>query len=303
MRRVMNNDESSHVTVITKHYGFPKPVLKFKQTNSIDNEPKRPTIAEGEDLNLESKSEGGRITVDFEASVKQLDAIIQSVKNLESSEEIRDSHTQMHVNILYRPIVKFSEADQHLQLFNNHTQASNCYDPETDKNTHKTLPKVTNPIIRPNNPDTAGDKPVANVDSRESEKLDNGQLFTTLSEATVQPVANKLQSNKNRAAESSYYNTRASCKELLLLKRQRINQNCDCRCSRKKQPNNTNNPSLDQKITNIKYFWRGTNSTSPFAFRKRYMNYYNDTDEISVADIVDYSQKLIPSEVKSFRNL
>ena len=62
--------------------------------------------------------------------------------------------------------------------------------------------------------------------------------------------------------------------------------------------NNTENDSrlFLRKVEEIKDFWRQTNDTHPFMFKKKMINKKNDPNNHTIIEITDLSQKIIPED-------
>lgn len=53
---------------------------------------------------------------------------------------------------------------------------------------------------------------------------------------------------------------------------------------------------LNNLLQKIKFFWRGTNQSYPYSFKKRYYMYYTDTGEFCYTEAIDHSKKVIPNQ-------
>lgn len=69
-------------------------------------------------------------------------------------------------------------------------------------------------------------------------------------------------------------------------------------CSKKKTLEELirNERTINRQIEKMKHFWRGTHQRHPFIFKKKIMNFYQETNEVMISHITDYSKKMITAE-------
>lgn len=77
-----------------------------------------------------------------------------------------------------------------------------------------------------------------------------------------------------------------------------------CKCSRKLTIEEQQRycKLINKRIHKIQNFWTRKSKSYPFSFRKKIINYYTDTNEISIKEVLDFSHKLLDikdSEVNS----
>lgn len=58
----------------------------------------------------------------------------------------------------------------------------------------------------------------------------------------------------------------------------------------------SNDKSLNNLLQKIKFYWRGTNQSYPYTFKKRYYSYYTETGEFCYTEAIDHSKKVIPNQ-------
>mgnify|MGYP006978832851 CR=1 FL=1 len=54
--------------------------------------------------------------------------------------------------------------------------------------------------------------------------------------------------------------------------------------------------SFNKQIEKVRCFWKGGNSNHPFMFRKKLMDYYTETEEAAISEVLDFSKKAINAE-------
>lgn len=81
-----------------------------------------------------------------------------------------------------------------------------------------------------------------------------------------------------------------------LKKRSEPKKKCKCMKKRSFEELQKYYRLLAKRIQKTKKFWNGVTNSYPFCFKKRVMNYYVDTDETSVNEIMDFSQKALNAE-------
>lgn len=54
--------------------------------------------------------------------------------------------------------------------------------------------------------------------------------------------------------------------------------------------------SFNKQVERIRHFWKGENCNHPFMFKKKLMDYYNETDEAIISEVLDFSKKAINAE-------
>ena len=71
-----------------------------------------------------------------------------------------------------------------------------------------------------------------------------------------------------------------------------------CNCIKKKSLEDLikHERLFNKQVDKLKYFWRGTNNNHLFTFKRKMMEYYEETDEVVVNEIVDFSKKAITAE-------
>ena len=78
-----------------------------------------------------------------------------------------------------------------------------------------------------------------------------------------------------------------------------------CKCSKKKSLEELIRKErlFNKQTEKVKYFWRGTNNSQPFTFKKKIMDYYEETNEVLIKEIIDFSKKFITADELSHENL
>ena len=294
---VQKTDSSCKET--SKISRIPKPISISNNLLINDTEKSKTGLIDDKVSDLELKHKGERITLDYHTTTKDLESILKSLTSLNTSKEFEGSNLQMNVNIFYKPVFNYNKKPQTFPDINEKLVDSNNGDFEINPNPTK---------IKPSN--------LANVQFTGSQNIfknDNIKLViptkNNKNEETCQDFSNSYEFKKNSQAsqpikitlKSKNNDTNFKSKENLLRKRQKIENVCNCNKVKEHDAIRRNDPLLDQQIIKLKYFWRGSNPSYPFAFRKKKLKYYEDTDELSVDDIIDYSQKVIVTDEMPFR--
>ena len=71
---------------------------------------------------------------------------------------------------------------------------------------------------------------------------------------------------------------------------------CSCNTKNMNEDQFLLSSAYDQKLTEVKFFWQGTNACLPFAFKKRIIDYYENTDDFDSYEILDFSRKTIQGD-------
>ena len=109
---------------------------------------------------------------------------------------------------------------------------------------------------------------------------------------------NIFQSNRSKKIEKLKKKTPQNFDFMIGKTKYRRNTSKMCSCNTK----NINedqfllSSAYDQKLTEVKFFWQGANACLPFAFKKRVINYYENTDDFDSYEILDFSRKTIQGE-------
>lgn len=292
----MNNiiglvQKSGHAPVeIRKVIGIPKPLSEISQLRIKDESPIKFAPCEINDTDIEFRHQENRLSLDCQTSIDHIEAIIKSLDCLKNSEN-GNANVCLSVNIFYQPVFRFSENPQILQTKTQKNHLSTSINP---------YPIIKNQEILKN---------IEKISSPKTLLLENKQMDKITNNEKTRPDFSESQSSnvnyssitcKKDAFGPTRCNLKNKSEEIILRKRRKIENNCMCGDRKKPIYQITTDPFFDQQLTKIKYFWRGTNSSYPFAFKKKVMKYYIDTDEISIDDIVDYSQKVIMNDKMLF---
>ena len=264
-------EKDNNLMQLPRLKNLPKPLCKSLDALSNSKESENfssQSKGDHQDLKpvLKSSSEG------ITNSSGHFDRLVKSLDQLQK----RNSNVRMTVNLYYQPVINLQE--------------------EVAKR-----PFVAGSVL-----DKPGNE--FNAESVYKPLLINASLFKSIETSDnlkeenvkIKPQFNHINKYDKKPTDNRRTETITKFNEISLRKRQKIDNNCTCESNTDMKSNYVDDPFFEQQITKIKYFWRGTNHSYPFAFKKRVLNYYMDTDEISMDEIVDYSKKVLVSDEMFF---
>ena len=275
------------------------PATRPQQTIALDEKLARQNVSQKSDHKTEQDCgetpQGKRFSVDYRVSATRIEDIIKSVSELTAS--TGGSDVRVNVNIFYQPVFNLNTDSQLLS-------------PKLDDILQAQTPQLTQEALKPSNvyvhdsPKAVETPLTLKFTVKEAPKIDKcAPVINTVRNAATDNgpdsrnvVANSQISTARLQKACPKPHASNQCKDVLLRKRKKIEASCNCDAQHRRALLPVGDPYFDQQVTKIKLFWRGTNSCYPFSFKKKVMKYYADTDEISVDDVVDYSQKIIVNE-------
>lgn len=144
-----------------------------------------------------------------------------------------------------------------------------------------------NPQPQPNfTPHSSG-----NMNTAPDNEVDNHDQHSV---KTAHPEVDWPVAKKNKEDSESSQVTPYNAK--YLNKRSEPKRRCKCIKKRTFEEQQKYHRLLNKRIHRARNFWNKTSHSYPFCFRKRVMNYYVDTDETSVNEILDFSKKVLNAE-------
>lgn len=83
-----------------------------------------------------------------------------------------------------------------------------------------------------------------------------------------------------------------------LYKASRIRKRKACNCIKRRSLEDLmrQERSFNKQIERVRYFWTGTHNNHPFMFKKKVMEYYIESEEPAVSEVLDFSKKAINAE-------
>lgn len=96
----------------------------------------------------------------------------------------------------------------------------------------------------------------------------------------------------------NFANQHYACNTMCTFKSARIRKRKSCNCIKKKSLEELirQERSFNKQIEKVRYFWRGENSNHPFMFKKKQIDFYSETEEAMVSEVLDFSKKAINAE-------
>lgn len=280
-----------HVSIeIPKMKGIPEPLSKDHHLRKNDGGTLNILACERNDQRVEFEQKQNRVSIDYKASINNLETIIKSLSSLMNPDN-GNSGVNLSINIFYQPAYSYLERPQILHAKTQTSipnNSSNFCPIILNQETIQTLKKNQSP------------KPLLIENKQLDKVVDNEETPPNFSESYSSNYNQNCVKFKINALEPTKFNLNYKSEEITLRKRQKIDSTCMCANRIKPLFNVQSDPFFDQQITKIKFFWKGTNPSYPFALKKKVMKYYIDTDEISVNDIVDCSQKVIVNDEMMF---
>lgn len=85
---------------------------------------------------------------------------------------------------------------------------------------------------------------------------------------------------------------------LQTIKSPRIRKRKNCHCKKRRSLDDLirEERSFNKQIEKVKYFWKGANSNHPFMFKKKLIDFYTESEEPIMSEVVDFSKKAINAE-------
>lgn len=210
-----------------------------------------------------------------------LPQIIKSLDFLMASADI-ETASRVNINIFYQPTFQMGTdwlvTNQKLQSLNSVSSNGICdlqlQKPSNPNHMYKNyngslITKITIPETK-----------TAHFTQHQSENF-SPMIRNTSVEQYIKPIPNEEETPE-------------------LKKRNKISKLCNCGGRFISLKRLQEDPLFIQQLGKVKLFWRGTNPSYPFCLRKRVLKYYNETDEVSVDDIIDLSKKTIINDVIPF---
>ena len=285
-------DSSKPKIELSKIFDIPKPINQSLNSSTKENEQVKSSVTEKESVDVEPKLLNDNKSFNHRNRAETLDSIIKSLKKLDSFEENKDSRISMNINIFYQPNFTFNEMPSNSQSLPLNT-------PNTTTNTfYKKSPQILSPKVtlfddKPNTNDVIK-QPQSPI---EVQPILNNTNVNLIQDEKPKPLLfspnNKTLTLSKASNDPVKYNLSKQSKTIPLRKRQSIEESCKCTKKRTMEVSIENDPLFEQQLIKMKYYWRGTNPSYPFVFKRRVMKYYVDTDEISVDDVLDYSRRVI----------
>lgn len=78
----------------------------------------------------------------------------------------------------------------------------------------------------------------------------------------------------------------------------KIKKRMHCGCTKKRSLEDLMREErlFNKQAEKVKYFWRSTNINYPFTFKKKMIDYYSETNEAMISEVVDFSKKTINAD-------
>ena len=236
--------------------------------------------------------------MNYHVSATRIEDIIKSVSAL--TQNTGSSDVKVNVNIFYQPVFNLDRNSQ----------------PETQKQVCVPNYQTLTPVLEASSPlihDAT--ESINSLDSPLKVKIEpcTAEVLDKAASLLSQEEKEVVSSDRSSFKLSNSQHSQKICvkalpkpisvnktKDALLRKRKKIEQSCGCTSNTRPSLIPVSPALFEQQITKVKFFWRGTNTCYPFSFKKKIMKYYADTDEISVDNVIDYSQKIIVNEEGAF---
>ena len=286
------NKSSQQSTAGPKPFSLPKPLSALNAFNSHYSKLRQPVSDHKKSPEFGFSPLDNKIVLDYETTANDLEGILEKVKKLRNSDELANLNTIMNVNIFYKPVIKFDRVDPDASVVNKNSGDVKLSD--------KVITEVSNNLS----------KVLFDSQIIQNHKSTEIQLFDKVNKVNSEIPVFEINQNSSETDSKDPKETPARIKsysdpvkftkvssneEIGLKKRDQINYKCKC----ENLPYNSKYENLaviNQHAIKLRRFWKGKNSAYPFVYKKREVSYYDDSDEASVVEILDFSKRVIVNE-------